>query len=274
MKRILFGAAAILGLTGMQAPPSAPSLPGLSMWRLDCGTIEVRDLDVFSDTYLYRGQRKTLTGSCYLIKHGAQYMLWDTGLPASAMKKQAGGGGFTQSLSATIAAQMARLGVAPGKVNFVGISHSHGDHTGQTADFPQATLLIGPADFEAVKAGPDAARFAPWITGNAKYEPVRRDKDVFGDGRVVMLDMPGHTPGHKSLLVDLASGPVLLTGDLYHFTAQVANNGVPSFNADRSDTLGSFDRFKAIAKNRRAKIIIQHEPADVAKLPAFPQAAR
>lgn len=274
MKRVLFGVAAMLGLTGMQPPPPVPFVPGLSMWRLECGSIQVRDLDLFSDTYLYRGQSKTLTGSCYLIKHGAQYMLWDAGLPASAMGKQAGGGAFTQSLSTTIVAQMARLGVTPSQVNFLGISHSHGDHTGQAADFPQATLLIGPADFEAVKAGPDAARFAPWITGGAKYEPVPRDKDVFGDGRVIVLDMPGHTPGHKALLVDLASGAVLLTGDLYHFTAQVVNNGVPSFNADRSDTLGSFDRFKAIAKNRRAKVIIQHEPADIAKLPAFPQAAR
>lgn len=274
MKRIFFGVAALLGLTGMQARPSAPSLPALSMWRLDCGSIGVRDLDVFSDTYLYRGQKKTLTSSCYLIKRGAQYMLWDTGLPASAMASPSGGGAFTQNLSTTIAAQMARLGVMPGQVSFVGISHSHGDHTGQAADFGQATLLMGPADFEAVKAGADAARFAPWITGGAKFEAVPRDKDVFGDGRVVILDMPGHTPGHKSLFVDLASGPVLLTGDLYHFSAQVANNGVPRFNADRSDTLGSFDRFKAIARNRRAKVIIQHEPADIAKLPAFPQAAR
>ena len=49
------------------------------------------------------------------------------------------------------------------------------------------------------------------------------DRDLFGDGRVVMLDTPGHTPGHNALLVRLASGPVLLTGDIYHFTEQVAN---------------------------------------------------
>jgi N-acyl homoserine lactone hydrolase len=48
---------------------------------------------------------------------------------------------------------------------------------------------------------------------------------------------------------------------------------VPSFNTDRADTLASFDRFQAIAKNVGAKVIIQHEPADVAKLPAFPKAA-
>jgi hypothetical protein len=34
------------------------------------------------------------------------------------------------------------------------------------------------------------------------------------------------------------------------------------------------DRFDRMAKNLKAKVIIQHEPADIAKLPAFPQAAR
>ncbi|HZF42455.1 MAG TPA: N-acyl homoserine lactonase family protein [Sphingomonadaceae bacterium] len=275
MKKVLAAAAAFLTLTGMQAAPRRAPAPDMALWRLDCGTIQVSDLDVFSDTYLYRGQKKTLTNSCYLVKHGASYLLWDTGLPGSAMTPAPAQGPFAMRLTVRIADQLARIGVRPDQVNFVGISHSHGDHTGQAIDFPRATLLMGPADYETVSKGPDAqARFGPWVSGAAKFVSVPRDRDVFGDGRVVMLDMPGHTPGHKSLLVDLPGGAVLLTGDLYHFTQQVANNGVPSFNADRSDTLGSFDRFRAIAKNRRAKVIIQHEPGDVAKLPAFPKAAR
>jgi N-acyl homoserine lactone hydrolase len=48
---------------------------------------------------------------------------------------------------------------------------------------------------------------------------------------------------------------------------------VPSFNHDRADTLASHDRFDRIARNLGAKVVIQHEPADIAKLPAFPQAA-
>ena len=132
---------------------------------------------------------------------------------------------------------------------------------------------MGAGDWEVVKTRPEtAARFAPWISGGAKVEPVSRDKDVFGDGSVIMLDMPGHTPGHQGLLVRLKSGPVLLTGDLYHSTEQVANRGVPRFNTNRADTLASIDRFQAIAKNLSAKVIIQHEPADIAKLPAFPKA--
>ncbi len=251
------------------AAPAAAQTPALKLWRLDCGSIHVSDFDVFSDTYLYEGKPKQLTSSCYLVQHGEQYLLWDTGVAGPAKEWV-----FTISLKERVVDQLKRIGVAPGSINYVGISHYHDDHTGQAADFPQATLLMGAGDWEAVKGRPEIAkRFTPWISGGAKVEPVARDKDVFGDKSVTILDMPGHTPGHKVLLVRLKSGAVLLSGDLYHATEQVANRGVPSFNTNRADTLASFDRFGAIAKSLNAKVIIQHEPADIAKLPAFPMAA-
>ena len=267
--KILMAACAAFALTGMQA---APATPALSMWRLDCGSIQVSNLNLFSDTFAYVGQRKTLTNSCYLIRNGDRLLLWDTGLPADA--RGGGSGPFSMSTNRRLTDQLREIRVRPEQVTFVGISHNHGDHIGQAADFPQATLLMGAEDFEATKAGPEARRIAPWASGAAKVEPIRRDHDVFGDGSVTILDMPGHTPGHQALLVRLRSGPVLLSGDQYHLTENRRSGGVPSFNADRSDTLGSHDRFETIARNLKAKVIIQHEQADVAKLPAFPRAAQ
>ena len=269
------GIAATLALaSGASAQPGAASAK-ISLSRLDCGSIQVSDFDVFSDTYLYEGKPKILTASCYLIRHGDRILLWDTGVDgALAGKPAASEWVFTISLKQRVVDQLARLNLKPADINFVGISHYHDDHTGQAADFPGATLLVGSGDWDAIKARPQTARrFTPWISGGAKVEPVARDKDVFGDKSVVILDMPGHTPGHKALLVRLKSGPVLLTGDLYHATEQVANRGVPSFNTNRADTLASFDRFQEIARSLKAKVIIQHEAADVAKLPAFPKAA-
>jgi glyoxylase-like metal-dependent hydrolase (beta-lactamase superfamily II) len=147
--------------------------------------------------------------------------------------------------------------------------------------FPQSTLLIGKSDWEALtdpaKASPmaNAATFAPWIKGGSKVEPVPGDKDVFGDGTVVMLNTPGHTPGHHSLLVKLHDkGYVLLSGDLAHFHENYDTNGVPVFNTNHADTLASLDRFKKIAANLKATVIIQHDARDVGKLPAFPAAAK
>lgn len=101
-------------------------------------------------------------------------------------------------------------------------------------------------------------------------DTVSGDRDVFGDGRVVMLGTPGHTPGHHSLLVRLASGSILLTGDLWHFSEQVALKGVPRVNTDRADTLASMDRISRIATTLGARVVIGHEPADIALLPVFP----
>ena len=92
---------------------------------------------------------------------------------------------------------------------------------------------------------------------------------------VVMLAMPGHTPGHHSLLVKLkAKGAVMLTGDQFHQWESYEHDVVPVFNTDRADTLASHDRFKAMAANLKATVVVQHEAKDVAKLPAFPEAAR
>ena len=103
---------------------------------------------------------------------------------------------------------------------------------------------------------------------------MRGDLDVFGDGTVVMLAMPGHTAGHHALEVRLARlGEVLLSGDLYHSEAQRAS-GVPArHDADQAAARASMARFERLARERHATVVIQHDPADVAKLPAFPNAA-
>ena len=98
---------------------------------------------------------------------------------------------------------------------------------------------------------------------------------MFGDGSVIVLNTPGHTPGHHSLLVKLPQmGAVILTGDAVHFRENYDTNGVPWFNYDRAQTLASIDRIKKIAANFKATVIIQHDARDIEKLPAFPAAAK
>jgi glyoxylase-like metal-dependent hydrolase (beta-lactamase superfamily II) len=280
-KHILALAAAMgwLALTGMQAPPAAPAArPALSLWRLDCGDFVFNDYNAFfSDTSEYAPGPKRLVGSCYLIRHGDDYMLWDTGIPAATVGHPLTTPQLTATLRSSIPSQLAQLGVRPEQVGRVGISHYHFDHTGQLADFPRARLLIGAGDLAAMRGRPagdqSRAPFQPWLEGGAPVTEAPADLDVFDDGSVVMVSLPGHTPGHHGLLVRLASGPVLLSGDAYHFTEQVARRGVPPFNTNRAESLASMDRFDRLGRNLHARVIIQHEPADVARLPAFPGAA-
>jgi len=251
----------------------------VELWRLDCGTIQLADAAPFSDTNLYDGEERTITDSCYLIRNGDQHMLWDAGLPSALKGTTATQWVFTYSLERTITDQLAELNLTPDDINLIGISHYHDDHIGQAAEFPNATLLINSTEYQAVDsgaAGPAKESLSPWF-GEEKGEvrQFRGDHDVFSDGSVQVLKMPGHTPGHSALVVNLpTTGSVMLTGDLYHFEEQVTNKGVPTFNTDRADTLASFHRFDQMAGNLDATVIIQHDPRHISRLPAFPEAAK
>lgn len=247
--------------------------PAVSITRLECGT-NAAPTDVgarFSDTYAFNGLKVQLTFSCYLIRHGDDYLLWDTGNPVGAA---------ATAPKTSLVDLLAQLKLTPAQIKYVGISHYHGDHVGQVSSFPQSTLLIGKGDWD-VLTDPKSSTianptpFANWITGGGKVEPLPGDKDVFGDGSVIMLNMPGHTPGHHSLLVKLKEmGNVLITGDVSHFRENYESSGVPTFNTDRAASLASMDRFKKIATNLKATVIIQHDARDVGKLPVFPAAAK
>ena len=255
------------------APSRAQTAPLVTLRRLDCGT-NATPTDVaarFSDTYAWKELMIQLAFSCYLIQHGNEYMLWDTGNPT---------GNTATAPKTSLPNLLSQLGITTAQIRYVAISHYHGDHTGQVGSFLQATLLIGKGDWDALNdpksaAAPSAPQFASWISGGGKVEPLAGDKDVFGDGTVVMLNTPGHTPGHHSLLVKLKEmGNVLITGDLAHFHENYDSNGVPTFNTDRAASLASLDRFKKIAANLKATVIIQHDARDIGKLPAFPAAAK
>ena len=269
----LFASITVLAAMMPFAPVGAQASPPITLTRLQCGT-NAAPTDVgqrFSDTYAYHGLMVQLTFSCYLIRHGDDYMIWDTGNPV---------GSAATSPKSSLVELLAQVKVAPAQVKYVAISHYHGDHVGQVSEFPQATLLIGKGDWDVLtdpKAAAIAnpATFANWIGAGGKVEPVVGDKDVFGDGTVVMLNMPGHTPGHHSLLVRLKEmGNVLITGDLAHFHENYESNGVPTFNTDRAASIASLDRFKQLAANLKATVIIQHDQRDVGKLPPFPGAAK
>ena len=247
-----------------------PSASEVSLTRLDCGnTLGPADMAQYSDTYAYENFKLQLTLSCYLIRHGDDYMLWDAGNPATS-----------PTVKTSLVDQLAQLKLNPEQIKYLAISHYHADHTGQASSFPKSILLIGKGDWDVLTSATptemaNTAPFANWISGVGTVEPVFADKDIFGDGTVVMLDTPGHTPGHHSLLVRLKEkGNVLISGDLVQFRENYQSNGMPPFNTSRAETLASLDRFKKIAANLKATVIIQHDARDIAKLPVFPAAAK
>lgn len=253
-------------------PAFAQSKTPVTISRLEGGT-QAAPVDVnlrFSDTSAFKNLLLPFVYSSYLIKRGDDYMLWDTGHAATA-------GAVAPKVS--LAEQLAKSGIKPEQIKTIGISHFHSDHIGGASAFPGATLMIGKGDWDIItRPSPPAnlnpALLKPWISDGSKVEALDNDKDVFGDGSVVILYTPGHTPGHHSLLVRLPkSGAIIISGDAIHFRENFEKSGVPFFNADRAQTLASIDRIKGLMTNLDAKLIIQHDARDVDKIPAFPATA-
>jgi N-acyl homoserine lactone hydrolase len=246
------------------------------LYTLDCGLTEFTDAAVFSDTGEYDGEPLALPTPCFLIKHGNGWLLWDTGngdpLAALTNGESQFGGRFT--VRKTLASQLAQLNLKPDDIDFVAISHLHRDHTGNIPLFKKATFIIGASELAWARSTP-----TPFGVNFPTIEPLARanvrasnfDEDVFGDGSVRVLTAPGHTPGSRMLLVHLEkSGPVLITGDLYHTRENYEKGLVPLANTGRADTLASFERFKGIVAHTRARVVVQHAPEDFQAMPAFP----
>ena len=252
------------------------SVDQIELHVLDCGTIEVSDLDIFSTAGDFAGISDTFTNSCWLVRHPDGDLMWDTGLPGMLTNTAAQENGvFTVSLDQTLTDQLRARDIDPQSIEYVSVSHSHFDHIGQVDQVSDATWLVHEDEYNAMfpPEGSDGAAEGETVNQFSAFASLEREtftgeKDVFGDGAVTILPMPGHTPGHTVLQVMLEeTGPVLLTGDLWHRAESRDLKRVPRFNTSEEETIASMDAFEARAAEIGATVIIQHEPADIEPLP-------
>src|ERR1700758_4601533 len=156
---LLAACACATALIGLHGP--AQAAPDVSLTRLDCGTPAAPTAvnERFSDTYSYGDLKIQLVYSCYLVKHGDEYLLWD---PGHAMTTP------NVAPKTSLVDLLAQINLKPEQIKYVGISHYHGDHIGQVGSFPKSTLLIGKGDWDVLsspKPGPgvNPEPFANWI---------------------------------------------------------------------------------------------------------------
>ena len=265
------GVAIFFGISRLAAAPTA-----VKLYALDCGTIETKDIGFFSDTGDYDGKPGKLADSCFLIVHPKGILLWDTGLGDNLVghpaEMPAAGVRFYETVS--LVSQLAQLKLDPKDITYLGISHSHKDHTGNAALFLKSKWLVQQKEIDwAAAASPTDSADAqlPALAKQANIHPISGDYDVFGDGLVKILATPGHTPGHQSLKITLEhSGVVILSGDLYHMRENFEHHRVPVFNSSRAETLASEDRIDKILQNTHGRLVIQHDSRDFESLPKFP----
>jgi N-acyl homoserine lactone hydrolase len=244
-----FVAAGLMGMLGCS--PSGEE-PPLTLHEFDCGRLvyespEAVGFGVRDDETAVR----ELLVPCYVVDHPDGLLLWDGGLSSDQVDRPFSG-------------QLEALGLSLDSFDYVAFSHMHYDHVGVANEIGSGTLLIQREEFEAAFAEEiEVPGFDPEL-----YEGLIRldrqlldgDHDVFGDGRVRILSLPGHTPGHQALFVDLETeGPVVLSGDLYHFRLSREKRIVPVFNVDSLATLQSMDRLEAFLVEEGATLWIEHD---------------
>jgi N-acyl homoserine lactone hydrolase len=269
-----------VALLGCATPTPTPGAPPLRLYVFDCGQLRFTDVSSFglgNDETAVR----TLFVPCYLIEHPRGRLLWDAGLPLEGV----GAGwlepepGMAMRYDRGLPEQLAALGLAPADIDYVALSHMHFDHVGAAAAFPDATLVLQRAEWIAAFA--EVAHYPAFVPGlYADLEATTPrlldgDLDLFGDGSVRMLAAPGHTPGHQVLYLELPeTGPLLLSGDLWHFRFSRAQRRVPVFNTDRAQTLAAMTRIENLLAETGAALWIEHDAALARTLrlaPAFYQ---
>lgn len=280
-RRIYFFAAlpALLALAACTSAPSALPVDSPRLYVFDCGTLDVADISLLQPD-IGKGEHKRLGNACYLVAHPKGTLLWDTGLPDALAQTPAGKTVFnvlTVRLARPLAAQLADIGVDPARINYLGISHMHFDHVGNSALVTGATWLVQQEEYTAAfgpepgKYGFDATTYASLKTQTVKK--LTGDYDVFGDGTVVIKRALGHTPGHQALFVRLPqTGNILLSGDLVHFDANWVHKRVPSFNYDKEQSLKTMQAVEEFLTANDATLWIQHDleqHADRKRAPAY-----
>jgi glyoxylase-like metal-dependent hydrolase (beta-lactamase superfamily II) len=256
-------------------PPSVPAEPsGLRLYTLDCGRVTSADMHLFADTGEYDGRPLVMPDPCFLIRHPKGDLLWDAGLGDRVAAMKDGLPmlpGFVGTVSVTLRSQLQQLGLDYDQIGYFAFSHAHGDHLGNSNALLNATWILNEKDLAWVHRPGD--RDAELISNytQVKTKLIHLDYDVFGDQSVVILQTPGHTPGHQSLLLHLPhSGYVLLSGDLWHTRENYEGSRVPQVNSSRAETLASMDRIHRIMDRLHPRLVIQHDLVDFQGMPKFP----
>jgi N-acyl homoserine lactone hydrolase len=219
----------------------------------------------------------------FLVEHPRGMVLFDTGLHPDAGRDPKARLGraarlFTVELrpADTLAARLASLDCDPAAIRWAINSHLHFDHAGGNAQLPNAVFLHQRAEWDA---GRDDHQVAANVYNPLDYDLgqdvllLDGEHDVFGDGSVVCLPTPGHTPGHQSLRVRLSGGDVVLTADSCYLRRSLEEWHLPAACHDRAASLRSLERLRALRAGG-ATLVFGHDPDGWASVPQAPAEVR
>ena len=274
---VLLSVFLVIGGCRVDVSTEADTESSLKLYVFDCGMLRFESIESFSISDDETDIRDLIV-PCYVVEHEKGRLLWDGGLPSKTADVDGWQGeGMLSRLDRTFSEQLPEIGLDMSSFDYAAYSHMHFDHVGVANEVNGATLIIQKKEYDAAFADEvTVPGFDPSLYNNLKDAErilIEGDHDVFGDGLGRIISAPGHTPGHQALFIELEnSGPVVLSGDLYHFAISRQDRRVPEFNVDSDMTLMSMDRVEALVAETGATFWIEHELAffeQLKKAPAY-----
>jgi N-acyl homoserine lactone hydrolase len=228
------------------------------------------------------GVRTTVPVPGFLVIHPKGTLLFDTGVACEAADDPVGVLGKRLASTFTLAGaadetapgQLGLMGLKPEDISFVANSHLHFDHCGCNRWFPRSQILVQRAEMEAARAPGSRHDERLWNLP-LNWRLIDGEHDVFGDGSVLLVPTPGHTPGHQSLVVQVAKDSrFVLTADACYSAEHMARDLLPSVVADAAQMRESMHRLRRMGEQAGTTLLFGHDPEQWAALGAARQALR
>jgi len=207
--------------------PDPSQLPEVKLSLLKAGKM------LSQQSFSWRGGKWGVTYesgmAAALIQHPQMSFLYDAGFGANVDAHAKAMPWLMQKLANYVketpaAEQLRQNGIAPDSIKTIFISHSHWDHISGLEDFPGVEVMMPPAEVEFIRARKmpglidqmiDKLKVKTFDFTSGPYENFDRSFDLFGDGSVVFVPLPGHTDGSNGMFVNLHSGKrFFFIGDL------------------------------------------------------------
>jgi glyoxylase-like metal-dependent hydrolase (beta-lactamase superfamily II) len=220
----------------------------------------------------------TIPVNMWVIDHANGLVIFDTGNNAAVSDGKCKGhwaAGLcdllkpSQKREDVIDAQLKKLGFSPDQVKAVVTSHAHLDHIGNIKLFPKAVHVIQkkelyqawwPEKFQGREGGVFVMADFDGPARGFNYLELDGDYDLFGDGTIKVISTPGHTLGHQSLKVKLASGKTFIMAQDAIWVKENMEGYPAGINYSVKDYEGSIQRLKMIRDLENAELYFGHDP--------------
>ena len=255
---------------------------------LHCGQVQVdialpfrqKTLNPVAYTGIFRSKRHQviLPVSAYLIRHPKGVALIDTGWHTDLRGNQIKYLGrlhywINKAIlpeRQAINEQLSEFGIKPKDLDYVVLSHLHSDHVSGLKLLSESKNIIV-SEEELKAAQKDKLRYIHhmWKDVNLKtfqmssseYGPQRRSFDLFGDDSVVLVHVPGHTPGLVATIIQNNGKFVLLTSDCGYATKSWEKMILPGVMINKKQLIESLYWEKEMSqKSNCIKVIANHDP--------------